>query len=323
MTKSKFPFSDLIFPLYSHPIWAFGIFIVLVLMVFSTQYFQNQLYIEYFAPVVAVLSILSLITPIVAFYLYRTFLSLQETVNLLTETNQNEWFVRQKMFTFGLHPLSVITVTLIAIGGFFTNYYLVWGVWSGVAQFFYFLHVIILFGILGMLGWAYFGILLFSYRLKYLDFDLEPFETKKYEFDKLNSSFLGIFSSGVILYLGAASAGWLSFGSYMLEIPILRYWIFPFAIVVIGFFILIQYFLHQVMKKAKEIRVNKFSLLIRKHYREWENSQSNANSTIINDLLSWKEKIEKESEFPFDVITFASVVATVLLPVTKAIIDLL
>ncbi len=323
MTNSKPSLSQITSPLYTHPIWVFVVLSIAVALVFTTQYFQNELYLEYFTPIVVILSAISLITPFIASYLYTTFLSLQETINLLTETNQQKWFLKQKSFTFALHPLSVVAVISVTIGGLVTNYVLVWNVWTGAAKFFYFLHVSILFSCLGMLGWSYFGILLFSYRLKFLNLDLEPFETKKDEFNKLNSSFLGIFFTGLILYLGAASAGWLAFGSYMLAIPILRYWVFPFAIVVIVFFILVQYFLHNLMKRAKENRENKISLLIRKHYREWEKSQSSTASTAINDLLTWKEKIEKEPEFPFDILTFFSIVATVLLPAVRTIIDLL
>jgi len=322
MTKLKaFP-PKVIAPIYSHPAGSFAVLVFMVLLVFATQYFQNELYPD-FTPSVGAFSILSLLTPFIANYLYKTFLSLQETVNTLTESNQQEWFLQQKTFTFGINLWSVIIIIALALGGEITNRYLVWGIWTGAAKVFYFLHAALLFGILGMLGWSYFGILLFAYRLKSLKYDLEPFETKKDEFDKLNSSFLGMFIAGVILYIGAIAAGWLSpLGSYMLEIPMLQYWIFPLAIVVIGFFVLIQFFLHEIMKEAKKVRLNKISLLIRKHYNEWEKSQSSIHGTAINDLLSWKEKIEKETDFPFDFLTIASVIVTVLLPTIRTIVEL-
>lgn len=322
MSKSKVSVPKIIAPLYSHPIWSFAVLLFIVVFVFATQYFQNELYAA-FIPSVGAFSILSLLTPFIGNYLYKTFLSLQDTVNTLTEANQQEWFLQQKLFAFGINLRSVIVIILLALGGEITNRYLVWGIWTGAAKFFYFFHAALLFGILGMLGWAYFGILLFAYRLKKLDYDLEPFETKKDEFDKLNSAFLRMFIAGVILYFGAIIAGWLSpLGSYILQISMLQYWIFPLAIIVIGFFVLVQFFLHEIMKKAKNIRLRKISLLIRKHYLEWEKSQSPTHGTAINDLFSWKEKIEKEKEFPFDFLTIASVLVTVLLPTIKTIIEL-
>jgi hypothetical protein len=323
MTKSNRRVSKLTFPLYSHPAWSFLALFIIVIFVFATQYLQNELY-NGFTFSVGILSILSLLTPLFTYYLYRTFLSLQDIASTLTETNQQEWFLQQKQFIFGVNHWSIIVVVLLAIGGEITNYYLVWGIWTGIAKFFYFLHAGILFSILGMLVWTYFGILLFTYRLSNLHIDPEPFETKRDEFDKLNASLLGMFFAGVIMYLGAIISGWLSpFSSYMLQQFILQYWVFPLAVVVLGFFVLIQYFLHTMMKKAKRIRLNKILLLIRKHYSEWEKSQSANHSAAINDLLSWKEKIEKETDFPFDFFTIASVLVTVLLPTIKTIIELL
>ena len=64
-------------------------------------------------------------------------------------------------------------------------------------------------------------------------------------------------------------------------------------------------------------------LQVRKHYREWEQTQSHEKTSLINDLLSWKEKIEKESDLPFDVITTLSLFATIVLPAVKSLIELL
>lgn len=311
------------FLLYSHPVWSFLTVFVAVIFVFTTQYIQNQLY-GNFVFTVGIISILSLSIPLVANYVYKNLLSLQETVSSLTETSQNEWFSKQIFFIFGINRWSGIFVVAVIICGELINYIFVWNAWNGVAKFFYFLHAAIFFATLGMLGWSYFGVLLFARQIKYLHFDPEPFETKRDEFDKLNSSFFEIFFAGAILYIGTIMASWISpISSYLLQQFILQTMVFPLAFGVLGFFALIQYFLHEAMKKAKKIRLNKISLLIRKHYHEWEKNSSENHRATINDLLVWKEKIEKEKDFPFDFVTVASVTVTVLLPAIKTIIELL
>jgi hypothetical protein len=91
---------------------------------------------------------------------------------------------------------------------------------------------------------------------------------------------------------------------------------------VIAFFVAVQISLHGIMKKAKDIRINKIMLLVQKFYREWEQTQLREKSASINDLLSWREKVEKESDVPFDFITILSLLVTIVLPLVKSIIDL-
>ena len=310
------------FPLYKYPIQIFVFLMLIVFLTFVSQSVQNQLYL-YFVPSIIAFAFLTLVTPWVAQYLRKTFLSLYSTICQLTESGNQEWFDQYDHFIFGANRWSILVAILVAIGGEITNYYLAWGLWSGFAKAIFFLQIGVLFGILGFLGWAYLGILIFAYHLRDLKFDLEPFETKKEEFAKLNSSFLGIFGSGIILYIGALIAAWLVTGPYILDIPLLQLWIPPFAIAVISFFLLIQVFLHEVMKKAKNIRINKMNTLMRQYFREWEKTKSSDQSTQINNLLGWKEKIEKESDWPFDVLTVISVVVTIFLPAVRAILELL
>jgi len=323
MTKQNSVVPNKIFPLYSHPVWSFIPVLIVVIFMFTTQYIQNQLY-SNFVFTVSIIATISLLTPLIGYYLYKTFVSLQDTISSLTETNQNDWFSKQTFFIFGVNRWSITFTILLALGGLLVNFILTWNAWTGFAKFVYFLHALIFFSTLGIVGWAYFGILLFSSQLKNLPIDPEPFETKKDEFDKLNSSLLGIFFVGATLYIGTIIASWISpISSYLLQQFILQTMVFPLAIGVLGFFILVQYFLHETMKKSKNIRLNKISLLIRKHYREWERSPSENHRATINDLLLWKEKIEKEKDFPFDFITVASVTVTVLLPAAKTIVELL
>lgn len=322
MKKIHHSLSKSISPLYKFPVQVFVILLFLESIVFATQYIYHGLD-GYFMPSLSAFIALCLITPWIAKYLYRTFLSLKSVVDNLMESNYQEWFTQQEFFIFGINRWSVLVVILLAVGGGATDY-LIWGTWRDVAvTITYSLHLGFLFGILGNLGWSYWGVLLFAYRLRILKFDLEPFETKKDEFDKLNAAFLTMLGYGIILYLGAIIAGWLALGSDILSVPIMKFWIFPLAFMVIGFFIGIQFFLHELMRKAKKIRINKISLLINLHYREWEKSQSSVDASAINDLLSWKDKIEKESDFPFDFLTIASVIVTVLLPTIKTITELL
>jgi glucan phosphoethanolaminetransferase (alkaline phosphatase superfamily) len=232
----------------------------------------------------------------------------------LTQANQKKWFSQQESFIFGINTGSVLTTICLAIGGATLNYFMVGCVWTGIAKFFYFLHVVVLFGALGILGWAYWGILLFSYRLQDLKLDLEPFETKKDEFERISTSLLGIFFTGVILYIGAITATWISPLIHFVEVFMFQYLIFPLAVLIACVFILMQHFLHELMKKNKRIRLDKVLSFTRKLYSKWKTSQLPAHRTAINDLLSWKEKIETEKDFPFGFLTIAFAVATVFLP---------
>jgi hypothetical protein len=289
-------------------------------MVFVIQY--TNVGDNYYLPSLSAFIALCLLTPLTAKYLYKTFLSLSDVVGNLTESNNQEWFRQQENLIFGINWWSILVVSLLIISGILTNY-LAWGIFhKAIVELSFSVQLFFLFGILGNLGWSYWGILLFAQRLTTLKFDLEPFETKKDEFEKLNSAFLGMFGSGVFLYLGAVIALWLALGSYILFIPIIRFWVFPLAFMVISFFIAIQFFLHRLMQKAKSIRINKISSIINFHYHEWEKKRLPDDASAISNLLSWKEKIEKESDYPFDFLTIASVVFTVLLPTIRTIVEL-
>lgn len=270
---------------------------------------------------ISAFSILCLATPWLARYVYRTFLTLKKVVDALTDSNQRKLFSKYENLAFGLNRWSLVvtfslillaTITNISIWGLYWSFYSI-----ALALLFGFL-----FGMLGNLGWAYGGIILFLFKLKTLELDFEPLETKKNEFEELNSGFLRIFIAGIVLYIGAVIAGWLSIGPYLLLIPILRFWLYPLATMVIAFFITVQVLLHNIMKKAKDIRVNKIMLLARKNYREWEKTQLRKKAATINDLLNWREKVEKESDYPFDFITILSLLVTIVLPLVKSILDL-
>lgn len=319
MKKSK-SFS-LVSPLYKAPRIFSAVIFLLIILVLLGQYLDNR-FVNPFMPSFTAFSILCLITPWIAQYIYKTYLSLEDILVSLTETSQRELFAKYEYLLFGINQWSLLAALVIAVFAEITNA-IVWGIWFSFAGTTFYIFLVVLFGIFGSLGWVYWGILLFSFRLANLNFDLEPFETKKEEFEKLNSKFLNFFIAGIVLYIGALIAGWLALGQYILIIPALKFWVLPLAIMVILFFIGIQFSLHNIMKKAKNIRLNKIMLQVRRHYREWEQTQSHEKTSLINDLLSWKEKIEKESDLPFDVITTLSLFATIVLPAVKSLIELL
>ena len=147
-------------PIYNYTAWVFSIYYIIVILVFVTQYFQGELH-DALTPTVFAFSILNLIAPLIANYLYKTFLSLQNIFSTLTITNQKKWFSQQESFIFGINAGSVVTALFLAACGGIMNWGMAWCFWTGTAKFFYFLHVIVLFGTLGILGWAYWGILLF------------------------------------------------------------------------------------------------------------------------------------------------------------------
>ena len=312
---------ETISPIYKSPLQLFIVLIALEVLVFMNQYVHYGLD-NFFVPSLSAFIALSLVTPWIAKYLYKTFLSLKSAINDLTESDNQEWFTQQTSLIFGINRWSVLITIIIAMCAVATDY-LIWGGWGNFSvNATYYLHLTLLFSILGNLGWSYWGILLFAQKLDILKFDLEPFETKRAEFDHLNSAFLKMLGWGIILYIGAVIAGWLALRTSILAVPIMKFWIFPLAFMVIAFFIAIQFFLHQLMRKAKSIRIGKISTLINSHYQEWEKSQSSVEASAINELLTWKDKIEKEREFPFDFLTIASVIVTVLIPTLQTIKEL-
>lgn len=301
-------------PLYSHSTWVFFAFSIIVINVFATQYFQGELH-KSLAPTVLAFSMLNLITPLVANYLYKTFLLLQNIISALAKTNQKKWFSQQESFIFGVNTGPVVTAIFLAAFGGVMNFSVAWHFWTGIAKFFFFLHVIILFGALGVLGWAYWGILLFFYRLPNLKLDPHPFQTKKDEFERISTLLLGIFSAGAILYIVAITATRINPLVHYMEVFMLQYIIFPSAVVVLCFFILTQHFLHEVMRQSKKIRINKILSPMVKVYNKWEKSKSSTHRAAINDLLAWKEKIETEKDFPFGSLTIVFIIAVVFLPI--------
>jgi hypothetical protein len=317
MPKSSRTTRKTIHPLYSHSVWSFFVFFIVTTIAVITLYLQGLR--GYLNPSVGIFGALNLITPLIAYFLYKSFLSLKSAINSLTETNQQKWFSQQETFIFGINIWSVSTTFFFALVGSIMNYYAMGWFWaSAIAKFFYFLHVIVLFGALGTLGWAYLGMLLFSHHLRNFKLDPEPFEAKKDEFQRINTSFLGVFFSGIILYIGAIIAVWLKlnpFAVYDHDILLFLLIVFPLVTIVICFFILIQHFLHEVMRKSKKIRLNKISLLIKKRYAKWKKSQLHSDAVPINDLLSWKEVIEREKDFPFNSLTVMLVLVIIFSPV--------
>ncbi|MFT3893415.1 MAG: hypothetical protein QM730_17440 [Anaerolineales bacterium] len=313
MPKPSDTIGKTIHPLYNYPVESFAVFFIIVILVFATQYFQGELN-QCLTPTLWAFGLLNLITPLIASYLYKTFSSLQATVSTLADTNQKSWFSQQETTIFGVNAGSIFTTICLALGGGIINYFMVGCVWTGIAKFFYFLHVVLLFGSLGILGWSYWGILLFSYRLRTIRLNSEPFETKKDEFETIGIALLGMFFAGVLLYIGALTATWISPLIYFFEVLMVQYVIFPVAIVLVCFFLFMQHFLHELMERNKRVRVEKILLFTKKHYVKWKKSQLPAHRTAINDLLVWKEKVEKEKDHPFDLLIIVFALATIFLP---------
>jgi len=307
-------------PLYHFPTQSFFVSLLVVVLAFVSNYKHGGLSIPVIRSITA-FSTLCLITPWLARYVYITFLRLEHVVDAITESNQHELFSKYENLAFGLNRWSVLVTLALIFFAAITNIS-IWGLNWGSDSITLGILLSLLFGMFGNLGWAYGSIILFLFKFKTLELDFEPFETKKNEFDKLSSIFLGICIAGVVLYISTIVAGWLSIGPYLLLIPVLRFWIYPLAIMVIAFFVAVQISLHDIMKKAKDIRINKIMLLVQKFYREWEQTQLREKSASINDLLSWREKVEKESDVPFDFITILSLLVTIVLPLVKSIIDL-
>jgi len=309
--------------LFAYPKTVFAIiFFIIALNLFLQWSFSWN---PYYMPSVLAFCVLALFLPLGANFLYKLILSLCSVLNTTLGISENfaqEWFDKQFDFIFNSSALYFVAI-LMAMGGIITTE-IVRIPWTGFIKFLYMLFTFILFGLMGSIGWVFWSSLVFLYRLSHLETEIPLFSEQKANIDKLNNIFFQAFLIGVVIYINSVIGVWLSPGGEWLTLnyPLIQIWIFPVAGVVTSYFLLIQYFLHNLMKNLRDKKIVQMSELANSYFSEWKRKPSQERAETIDNVLKWKEIIEKQSVWAVDFKSVLSVIVGVFLPAIKTIIDL-
>lgn len=145
------------------------------------------------------------------------------------------------------------------------------------------------------------------------------------EIKKLNQIAIEVYFAGVLVYLGAILAVWaLPWGEFLLTNDNLftRLWVFPIAVIVIGYFLVLQFFIHRLLSMSKAIRLEKIDRKLEGLSPDDKNDTSfDMKLRLMNELISWRKIVEAEPEWPLNVQTSIGVIGTVLIPTLASISD--
>lgn len=271
-------------------------------------------------------SVLTIFMAGAASIIYQTFLSLFSTIEVIARFTRNEsatWLNKQTQFIFSKR-IAYAIMLILAVGGMITTD-LAYVPWTGSVRVFYFSFTAVEFGIMGILGWSFLGLIIFLYRLSTLEIKFKPFSWLDKEFKHLHNSFLIIFGIGAVIYVNAVIAIWLTPGSVLFfqQNTIVQLWVFPLAGIVIAYFLAIEFLIHRMMARHKENALIHLNKLITKAYNEWEADKSLDRSKLVTELMGWKESIQKEREYPLNFLPILTIISGLLLPTVKTIIDIL
>jgi hypothetical protein len=270
-------------------------------------------------------SLLALLMPCVALFLYKRTYSLrqsiEQTIDLPTETIVL-WFDKQTESVFRgfwTYPAAV----LVGLAAIWT--WTALGIpWFGVVRFIFLLFWGLFMFVAGSVGWIYGRLLPFLYRLSNLPVKGEPFEWPEKGFKKINDVYLQMFIPGVCLYAGIIAALWASGGDWVaLNHPLGRLWIFPVAGAVVGFFLMSQYCIHRLMARSKQRRLDEIDRLLKETYQYWLADRATDKSKTVTELLNWRSSINQEREWPLNLQSNFAIVTGLLLPTIKSVVDLL
>lgn len=307
----------------TNPMLSFVIILALVVINLVAQRMYDWQ--EYFIYSELGFSILALLMPWIAAFLYGRVSSLFPVLERITDLPAEQiaaWFHQQVDFIFH-NPWAYLASGLFSAAGIMTMLY--FGLpWSESVGFIF----IVFWGMFmlatGAVGWIYVGLLVFLHRLSTLKVKGAPFEWPNKEFSCLNSIYLQVFVPGVILYLGMVVALWASGGQWMvLYNPLGRLWIFPIAGAVVGFFMASQYYIHRLMVRSKERRIDEIDKLVKETYDQWLKDRSVDRAKMVTELTNWRSNVSQEHDWPLELKSNLAIVSGLLLPTIKTIVDLL
>ena len=317
MNKSR------VIPLFSHPKLSLGVVSALVILNFASQrlFDWHPLYVSS----ELAFSMLTIFMAGTASILYQTFISLSHIIEKIVRSPHGDtstWFNAQILDIFSGERAYAIMIILI-IGGLVTTNE-VYVPWTGFVRFVYFLLTGIQFGIMGVIGWSFWGLIIFLHRLSTFNVKYEPFLWLDEEIKQLHNVYLRTFGIGTIIYLNAVVGIWLSPGGlrFIQNSSLIRLWVFPLAAIVIVYFLAIQYYIHRIMTNYKQMAITNINKLIKEAFDVWQADESVEKIKLVSELLSWKDILNREREWPLNLVPVLTIISGLLLPTIKTIMEL-
>jgi hypothetical protein len=235
---------------------------------------------------------------------------------LVSELKRIEGSVWASVFPIIITFLGLITLDLFGSP---------WRGWNPVAHYAFSIFVILFFLVAGTLGWQYSSLMITLFVASRFDVESNIFSWPAREIKKLNQITIEIYFAGVLVYLGAILAIWaLPWGKFLLTNDNLftRLWVFPIAVIVISYFLALQYNVHRLLSTSKAIRLEKIDTKL-EELSDGQNAVTfDINLRLMNELISWRKIVEAEPEWPLNIQTSLGVIGTVLIPTLASISDI-
>jgi hypothetical protein len=152
--------------------------------------------------------------------------------------------------------------------------------------------------------------------------DVRPLNWQPQAMRRLANDYLSLIGIGVVLYLLACLAVWISPGGVWFLAhrgPIRNLWILPMAACVTGYFCLTQFLLHRITYKVKENRITYLREKQQMAFDKWEEGEDKLHAESVEFLGKLIEDVSKEGTWPFDLPKAATILLPVLIPATKQI----
>ena len=279
-----------------------------------------------FAPSELVLTLLG-VAAVLATTALRTFLdqALSALAVVVALPDTAAWAMNQKRFAFhGVAPLIAAVAIAVAAG---MTIHIAWVPWSGMVLWTFYAAVGVVFAAVGQLGWSFGALLVILYRASQLDMAVEIFAWPRTAVRVLTRCYLSTCAVGIVLYLIAVVAIWVSpGGSWFLmkdRGPVRQLWVLPMTTTVIAYLLTCQMFLYWIVHRVHEQRLTNLSLLAQSRFNEFLETREPAAASTISELLKWRESIAQEMAQNVNIRAFGTMVVTVMLPAAKTIKELL
>lgn len=258
----------------------------------------------------------------------RTFLdqALSALAGLVALPDTTTWAMNQKRFAFhGVAPL--IAAVAIAVAGGVTIHIAAWIPWRGMVLLAFYAAVAVVFAVVGQLGWSFGALLVILYRAGQIDMAVEIFAWPRTAVRVLTRCYLSTCVVGIVLYLIAVVAIWVSpGGSWFLTDdrgPLRQFWVLPMAATIIAYVLTCQMFLYWIVRRVHEQRLTDLSLLAQRRLNEFLETRDPTAASAISELLKWRESIVHEMAQNSNIPAFGTMIVTVVLPAAKTIKELL
>ncbi|MEW6029264.1 MAG: hypothetical protein ACOYZ8_01600 [Chloroflexota bacterium] len=249
-------------------------------------------------------------------------LSIEEKIS--TNDRQRRQFV-ERIKNIENSQWANIFPTVIMLLGLFSLWFFKspWYGWNTVAHNAFSIFVVGFFLVAGSLGWQYIFLAMLLHLTRDINIKVNIFTWPSREIKKFNKIVIEIYLAGVLIYIGAILGVWaLPWGQLLLTNDNLftRMWVFPIALIVTGYFFVIQYFMHCLLSSAKERRLEKLDKKI-EFLLEDADTVLSEKIKAIGELVNLRKIIEAESEWPLNIPLSLGVISSVIIPTIGSVSD--